>query len=263
MRQLVLLVIALLSLASAAAHGQANPPATPRARILGVYDLQTGEPIEGADVTDITTRTSARTTKTGTVSLAFLGDEGSLVQITKVGYQPQSLLVRTTPSDTTPVTVLLAPAATKLPTVVTRDSASAISPGLRGFEERRRSSNGGQFITAAELRKADNRRLSDVLRRLNGARVICRRDRPVCSLNNTRQNTRYAILGGACHPDIYVDGSVAVDGTDAVPESHNIDAFNVNTLAGVEYYAGAASVPGQFNRTGSSCGVLLLWTRER
>jgi hypothetical protein len=263
MRRLARLVIALLSLAGVAAFGQANAPSTPRARILGVYDLRTGEPVEGADVTDVMTRTTARTTKTGTVSLAFLGNEGSLVRITKVGYEPQSMLIGTAANDTTPVTVVLAPSATKLPAVVTRDSASAMSPGLRGFDERRASSNGGQFIAAAELRKADNRRLSDVLRRLNGARIICRRDRPTCSLNNTRQSTRYAILGGACHPDIYLDGSIAVDGSDATPESHDVDAFNVNTLAGVEYYAGAASVPGQFNRTGSSCGVLLLWTRER
>jgi hypothetical protein len=147
--------------------------------------------------------------------------------------------------------------------VVTRDSATAISPGLRAFEDRRRTANGGQFITAAELRKADNRRLSDVLRRLNGAQVICSRGRPLCTLNNTRQRSAYAVLGGPCHPDIYLDGVLAADGSDPTPESHSIDVFQVNNLGGVEFYAGGASVPSQFNRTASTCGVLLLWSRER
>jgi hypothetical protein len=33
--------------------------------------------------------------------------------------------------------------------------------------------------------------------------------------------------------------------------------------AAVEFYAGGATIPAQYNATGSDCGVLLLWTRER
>ena len=31
----------------------------------------------------------------------------------------------------------------------------------------------------------------------------------------------------------------------------------------VEFYAGGAETPVEFNATGNSCGVLLLWSRER
>jgi hypothetical protein len=34
-------------------------------------------------------------------------------------------------------------------------------------------------------------------------------------------------------------------------------------IRGVEYYAGGATMPPQYNGTDSGCGVLLLWTRER
>ena len=34
-------------------------------------------------------------------------------------------------------------------------------------------------------------------------------------------------------------------------------------IAAVEFYAGGATIPVQHNKTGSNCGVLLLWTRER
>ena len=33
-------------------------------------------------------------------------------------------------------------------------------------------------------------------------------------------------------------------------------------FAAIEFYGGAASAPVPYNKTGSSCGVMLLWTRE-
>jgi len=39
--------------------------------------------------------------------------------------------------------------------------------------------------------------------------------------------------------------------------------MRVDQFAGVEFYPGGATIPSQYNKTGSSCGVLLLWTRER
>src|SRR5439155_18142721 len=59
-----------------------------RHRLLGVYDVATGEPIEGAEVTDLKSGTKALTTKTGTVSLVFLPDGGSQIRVRKLGYKP-------------------------------------------------------------------------------------------------------------------------------------------------------------------------------
>jgi len=39
--------------------------------------------------------------------------------------------------------------------------------------------------------------------------------------------------------------------------------MNVNDYAGVELYAGRATLPVQYNVPDSGGGVLLLWTRER
>jgi len=57
------------------------------------------------------------------VTLVFLPEGGTLVQLRKVGYQPNTLFVAISPSDTLPITTTLTPVATTLPTVVTRDSA--------------------------------------------------------------------------------------------------------------------------------------------
>ena len=157
-RTLAVAAISIASLGSAFAQTPAPAASTPpyRHRILGVFDEQSGAPIEGAEVVDALNHVSALTTTTGTVSLVFLPDGGSMVQIKKVGYQPATMIVEIAPADTVPLTVILnrlastSPgAAQTLPTVVTKDSAPRyISPGLQAFEERRRSGF-GHFITEA------------------------------------------------------------------------------------------------------------------
>jgi hypothetical protein len=42
--------------------------------------------------------------------------------------------------------------------------------------------------------------------------------------------------------------------------------FDVNSIdpaqvSAIEFYAGAAQMPAQYNRTGSACGALLIWTK--
>ena len=107
---------------------------------------------------DLSSGTSALTTKTGTVSLGFLPDGGGIVRVRKVGYAPSVRFVAISLSDTVPVTLLLTPAATSLPAVTVTDSATRhLSPGLSAFEERR-ATGIGQFITERELRKRRWRR---------------------------------------------------------------------------------------------------------
>ena len=60
---------------------------------------------------------------------------------------------------------------------------------------------------------------------------------------------------GAATVDVYLDGVLSTN--------NDLEKQNVNQFAAVEYYAGGATIPVQYNRTGSSCGVLLLWSRER
>ena len=76
-----------------------------RVRLLGVFDDDTGDPIEGAAVTDSLSGTTAFTTATGTVTLAFLPDGFSRVCVAKPGYPDVWLDVVQSPRDTLPITL--------------------------------------------------------------------------------------------------------------------------------------------------------------
>jgi hypothetical protein len=78
-----------------------------RYRLLGVYDDKTGDPIEGAFVTDLTTGTKARTTITGTVSLAFLSEGTTPIRISKEGFEDLSIGVEISETATTPLTLIM------------------------------------------------------------------------------------------------------------------------------------------------------------
>jgi len=80
---------------------------TYRYRLLGVFDQDTGDPIEGAHVTEVKSGDYVTTTATGTVSLIFLPEGSSLLKITRAGYQALDLSVDIGPNATTALTLLM------------------------------------------------------------------------------------------------------------------------------------------------------------
>jgi hypothetical protein len=266
-RRRYFLSVVLVILAGAWTEPQARAQSTPaigilppyRTRLLGVFNFDTGEPIVGAEVLDITSRASVLTSKTGTISLRFLPDGATLLRIRRVGYEPVMVAVEITPRDTISLTVLMHPSAQTLPAVVSTDSASRhMAPGLRAFEERRRLGF-GHFITEAELRKAENKKLTELVRELPGVGVVCPAGglrRGECWAVSLRATARRALAGnGACEVDLYVDGVLATD--------NDLEKIRASTLGGVEYYTGVSTIPAEYNRTGAVCGVMLLWSRDR
>jgi hypothetical protein len=79
-----------------------------RFRVLGVFDSDSGDPIEGAFVIDMTTGLRARTTSTGTVSLSFLPEGGSPVRISREGYDDLEVAVEISNELLTPITLVMA-----------------------------------------------------------------------------------------------------------------------------------------------------------
>jgi hypothetical protein len=92
---------------TAVAHDSAAALPLYRYRLLGVYDQESGDAVEGARVVDVKTGTYVNTTATGTVSLVFLPEGGSQLRISKPGYEDLSVRVDIGPTATTPLTLLM------------------------------------------------------------------------------------------------------------------------------------------------------------
>ncbi|MGH7615699.1 MAG: hypothetical protein ACREPM_00565 [Gemmatimonadaceae bacterium] len=247
-----------------------NPPASAktatavnqryRYRVLGVYDEATGEPVDGVEVRDVLTGLSATTTSTGTVSLIFLPDGGGLVRLRKIGYELQTLMVAIAPADTAPVTLTMR-RAVELPAVVVKDSApSYLSPRLRDAESRLKSHAGGHFIDEATMRKWDHSTLDNAIIASMPGLYATTGPHGETFMLSTRSTCTLALSCGRanCYITVYIDGTRLLD-----PSGGPIDIRRLSPqdYAIAEFYPGGASMPVQYQA--STCGVLLLWSRER
>ena len=243
--------------ASADSSAHAAKSTAYRSRILGLFDNTSGEPIADAQVLDIATGWSAKTTVTGTVALVFLADGGSIVRIRKVGYAPLTIAVAISPKDTTPLTLAMTKV-TELPAVVTRDTARHfISPALNAFDQRARLRVTGYFVTDSILRKEENRTVGNVLRG----------HFPGVVLRDGSGGATYLVATTRCSgggpPEVYLDGVAVSTTSDTHQRPFDLNSIGVTDLAGIEFYPSTDELPIEFPHTTRGCGALLLWTRER
>ena len=108
----------------------------------------------------------------------------------------------------------------------------------------------GHFVTEAELRKQENRStMTNIVRQIPGVAIIC-------PTKGFRAGECYAVgIRKGCSTVVYVNGALSID--------NDLEKLKIIDFAGVEYYAGGATVPPQYNSRNSGCGVLLLWYRDR
>jgi outer membrane receptor for monomeric catechols len=153
---------------------------------------------------------------------------------------------------------------------------------MAGYHERKQLGF-GTFIDDSLLRTREHSALSDVLRRVPGLTLTylpsggglavqmsragtistCPIMAPQCGApgglaNKERKDTR-------CFAQIYLDGIRVYAPGQNTGDSRgfSIDQFMVLHLQAIEIYKGPGSTPAQYNSTGSACGTVLLWTRDR
>ncbi len=144
------------------------------------------------------------------------------------------------------------------------------SPALAGFEERRLGRASGQFVSDSALRQNDNSKLQDVLGRVAGLTRVQEGSATYLASGRSQDDGGQALSGKKsnnptwCFVTVFIDGIKTFVGPRTVGNPPpDVNLLNVNQFSGIEYYSGGAQIPPQFNGTGSSCGTILLWTRER
>jgi hypothetical protein len=152
-----------------------------------------------------------------------------------------------------------------------------------GFAERRRRSAGGYFITGEQIERQKIRRTTDVLLTIPG--LVMRRY-TYSDLVDARVDTAGAFASGlfdpqygeqyvlefrrrpppsmggtqgrpVCPVQFYLDGAPY----EPTPSQLDVD-LAAQSIAAVEAYPAASTVPAQFAGPRAACGVVLLWTRE-
>jgi hypothetical protein len=199
------------------------------------------------------------------------------VSLRAVGFTPLSDTIEIKANAVTEREFILAPVVAVLDTVRTTGAGQRrLPPGLAGMEERRRSGQGGYFVTEDVLRDNDSRQMAGVVSgRIPGVTQVFIGSAVYLASGRTVGDggpvfrKKPAGSTNQCFVTVYSDGVRLWNGPWDGPSDRqhppppDFGHMGVNEYGGIEYYPGGASVPIQFNATGTGCGTLLLWTRDR
>ena len=237
--------------------------------------IQQGDstPVANADVWLPSLDRHASTDSAGAFRFDGLPAGLQLVQIRRVGLDAQRDTIALSAEHENVRTYALAEQSTKLDTVRTMAGAQKyLSPMLRGFEERRLSGQGGHFISDSVLRKNENMTAANLIAsRIPGLTqqfIILQGKGVIRALVSTRKQCKGLALQGCggkpnCFVAIYLDGVLRYSTKLGIDPPDLSKEYDISSLAGIEYYAGAAAAPIAMHSDDDGCGSLWLWTRER
>jgi hypothetical protein len=202
------------------------------------------------------------------------------VSVRRIGYGAADTRLAFNGMETVERRVLLGRAITLEAVKVT---ATAYDKMRQSFDENMRVGL-GHFMTRDQIAKYDGMETATVLSTLlttgvangNGHSWITSRHRPapLCPGNPPSdaclQQRGFYIpsyfeqmqgMPRECWAHVYVDG-VLQNGMKQPTEPFDLKTITPDRIDKLEFYAGASETPAQYNRMGSQCGVLVIWTRQ-
>jgi hypothetical protein len=258
---MVLVVIGMLT---------APVPMAGQAILTGRVVDSTGNPLRGVEVVIGASAPLATSGANGTFRTANVPSGEQTVVFRAVGFKPQELHRTFAAGDSIAVEVVMPVGVQVLPVLTTRAERRAVSPRMAGYFERKERGL-GTFIDDSLLRSREHSPVSDVLRRVPGLTLTYLPNGGGMAVQMSRAGTTSTCPIGAqckkdtrCFAQVYLDGMriYAPGQQPADSRGFSIDEFKVVHLQAIEVYKGPAATPAQFNMTGSSCGTVVLWTRD-
>jgi len=240
------------------------------ARIIGVFDARSGQPLQGVQVRDAFSGSYVMTTATGTARLDFLTFRGAaaVVELRKLGYEAKQVMVSR--ADTASITEVLEPAVTLAP-VVTTEKYRVDRDGGRweGFEQRCQSRSVTCFRTD-DLERRPTANLADFLIHAEGVTIgACGGGSGRGSAGRNAQCGKIAmkpvvIPPAFCEPTFFVDGfewnSHMGSPADMAPNTPAQAPYTPNNVKAVEVYPPERPRPPRFQGD-PTCGVVVIWTK--
>jgi hypothetical protein len=265
--------------AAAAVFISATSLAAQQARLTGTVRDTTGAPLAGVEVSVQGISRTATTDRQGAFALGGIPTGTSTVTVRRVGFAPQTTIMKFVDGDNTLGVVVLTRIAQELDTVTTREQELWREyPLLREFAENKKIGL-GQFVTRQQLEMFRGGFMTPVFNQMRGLQII--RSQQVAShqwiANTYVPNSNCTVLedladgerimppgevgcGGVpryCYPTVFLDNArMAPLGLAA-----NIGAFNPDMFEAIQVYLGAAETPAKYADMRSGCGVIVFHRR--
>ena len=262
-KQLLLAALAIVTARAAAAQ---------TSTLFGTVRDSAGAGVVNARVAVPQLNLAVATDSLGIYELTGITPAVHLVVVTRPGFLPDSVELAFAADKSYRHVFNLTRSVATLETVETTAEATvAVAPALRAFEARR-AKGIGHYWTSADFENQNNRKLADFIGRVPGVRIArgssgqawVERGRGPAGLRPAQRAGIVDEASGAaqsCFAVVYLDGLVVYSGRNREP-LFNINDLDISTLAGVEFYPSAASIPPDFNGPRSACGALAIWTRR-
>jgi hypothetical protein len=207
-----------------------------------------GSPIPHAQIAVQGTSLATVASVDGGFRLLGVPSWSQTLNVRMIGYKPRAMAFEVLAGDTVNLRVVLNAIPLPLDAVEVR-SYAAVTPGMRGFEERRARGGPGVFLTRDDIERMQPRVLTDVFRRVPGLQV-----RPV--RGGLWNNLLVQARGSECPIRFYMNGSAF-----PLPPDQPINDFVApEDVVAMEVYSGSSEIPAQFSFN-TRCGVIMLWTR--
>ena len=228
-----------------------------------VTDSVSGEPIAQVLVS-VNGEQMAVTAADGTFDIAVdvPGADPDMITFRRIGYVEVTREVRVggdRPTVFLPVS--LPPLPVELAEIVVEGERVLVSAKLKntGFYERRERGR-GRFLTEEDLDRFAPRVVTDVVQRVSGINYFPP-SRGNVGLVGYIEFSRASLpcKMGRSPPTVYVDGFLLIDAF--YNNVNDLLTLDVSNVAAMEFYNGASEVPPEFNRMGSACGVIVIWTK--
>jgi (2Fe-2S) ferredoxin len=221
------------------------------ATVTGAVTDTAGTPVAGAEVRLLDGAAQASTDEHGHFELRDVPPGFVRLEARQLGYRPVEQEIELSPRsrfDVPAGVFTLEPAPVELENIEVSGTRTAASRRLQGFYSRR-DHGAGSYVTLDEYveRFGPPVNPSDLVRSLRGFRVTGSGE----SLDITATRCTRGAL-----PVVYLDGmylgTTDFANVDVILAAHHIE--------GIEAYS-AATIPPRFNRNGTACGAIAIWTR--
>ena len=241
------LVAMLTAVLGAPAIGQ---PAPVKHSVVGVVTRESGEPIEQVEVWLVVQDTRAATVRsdeTGHFLVAAEITGSARLMLRRLGFRSREVPLEFPRDTLKALLIMLEALPQELGAVSVEANGDELGGWLHDFNERRRANRFGRFMTRDEIKRANKPHASELLRTVPGTTLMAGR----------RIGNIVRFRGCQFPPLIWIDGV-------RVPLAEFDDVARPEDIAGLEVYSSAAGVPAQFtDRSNSSCGTIVIWTRHR